>query len=96
MTQPTADPKPDSQDLTKRLETIIDYVRDCERRVNQGEIMELDGLDRNVVSICDGISALPPEQGKQLEQQMSELIKDLERLAGAMREQQKKIEGEAG
>ncbi|TAL29543.1 MAG: hypothetical protein EPN97_13360 [Alphaproteobacteria bacterium] len=96
MAQPTAGQKPDSQELTQRLTSIIDYVRDCERRVNQGEILELDGLDRNVVSICDGISALPQEEGKRLEEQMSELIKDLERLAGAMREQQKKIEAEAG
>jgi hypothetical protein len=94
--QPTAGQQPDSQELTQRLTSIIDYVRDCERRVNQGEIMELDGLDRQVVEICDGINTLPPEEGKKLEQQMSDLIKNLETLAGAMREQQKKIEGEAG
>lgn len=95
MAQPTADPKPDSQELTKRLTSIIEYVRDCERRVNQGEIMELDGLDRNVLELCDGIGTLPQEQGKLLELQMSILVQDLEKLANAMREQQKKIEAEA-
>ena len=96
MTQPTADPKPDSQEITKRLTSIIEYVRDCERRVNQGEIMDLDGLDRNVLDVCNGVGALPPQEGKMLEGRMSELIQDLEKLANAMREQQKKIESEVG
>ena len=34
VTQATSSPEPDSQELAKRLTSIIDYVRDCERRVN--------------------------------------------------------------
>ncbi len=78
--------------LTSRVKSIIDYVRDCERRVNMGEIMDLQGLDQNVLEICDHIAALPPEQSKTLEDQMSTLIEDLEKLAESMQEQQAKID----
>ncbi|MDE1152309.1 MAG: hypothetical protein PW788_07215 [Micavibrio sp.] len=85
------DPKPDNSELAKRLRSVTEYVRDCERRVNQGEIMDLEGLDRNVVEICTGIAGLPQEEGQALEKPMSMLIEDLERLADTMRVQQDKV-----
>jgi hypothetical protein len=96
VTQPTAGQKPETQEITQRLTAMIDYVRDCERRVNQGEIMDLDGLDKNVLNLCDGLGAIPHEDAKRLEPQMSDLIHDLEKLANAMRAMQKKIETEGG
>jgi hypothetical protein len=86
--------QPDSQEVAKRLTTIIDYVRDCERRVNQGELMELENLDRNVLEVCNSVGALPQEEGKKLEKQMSSLIKDLESLANAMRAMAAKMDAE--
>jgi hypothetical protein len=92
VTQPT-DPQTDAAILHGRLKTITEYVRDCERRVNQGDIMDLQGLDQNVLELCDGIAALPPPEGRQLEDEMATLIAELEKLAECMREQQEKMEG---
>lgn len=83
-------------EVAQRLKSVTDYVRDCERRVSQGDIMELAGLDDNVVEICDLIAALPPPDGQALEAPMSALIADLEKLAAAMREQSEKFEAEGG
>lgn len=94
MAQPTTGPKPDSQELAKRLTAIIDYVRDAERRVNQGELMELDGLDDNVLELCEGVGALPPAESKAFEKQMSSLIHDLEALTTAMRTMAQKMDEE--
>jgi len=85
---------PDQSELAKRLRSVTEYVRDCERRVSLGEIMDLGGLDRNVVEICTGIAGLPQEEGQALEKQMSQLIEDLERLADTMRVQQNKVAAE--
>ena len=94
MTHPQPGPKPDAGELHERLKAIVDYVRDCQRRVSQGDIMDLKGLDQNVLEICDSIAALPPEEGRKLEDQMSALIEDLETLANNMRAQQEKMEAE--
>lgn len=77
--------------MAKRLRMIVDYVRDCRMRVSKGEIMDLQGLDKNVISICDAIAKLPENEGRALESQMSGLIDSLEELAQAMKEQQDKL-----
>lgn len=87
-------PLPTKDELAKRLKATIDYVRDCERRVSLGEIMDLQGLDDTVVDICDHLGQLPEEEGQSLEPQMAVLIKGLEQLADTMREQEEKM-GEA-
>lgn len=95
MSPPKA-PEMTSDELAKRLKSVNDYVRDCERRVSLGEIMELDGLDRNVMELCDAIAALPQGESADFEKQMSSLIENLETLADAMRIQQDKVAEEEG
>lgn len=94
MEQPTAGRAPDTQEVAKRLTSIIDYVRDCARRVTQGEIMDLDGLDKNVIELCNDVGALPDADARSMEKQMSGLIKDLEELANSMRIMAKKMDDE--
>ncbi len=89
-------PEITSAELAKRMKSVNDYVRDCERRVSLGEIMELDGLDRNVMELCDAIAALPKDQSADFEKQMGSLIENLETLADAMRIQQDKVAAEEG
>ena len=82
----------DAPDVAKRLKAIVDYVRDCQGRVNKGEIMDLQGLDKNVIEVCDAIAELPEGEAHTLETQMGNLIESLEVLARTMKEQQDKID----
>ncbi len=79
----------------QRLRSIIDYVRDCQVRVAKGEIMDLEGLDKNVVAVCDAIGKLPQAESQAMESQMAQLIDSLETLARMMKEQQENY-GAAG
>lgn len=88
--------KPDAAEIGQRLKSAIDYVRDCETRVARGEIMDLQGLDKNVIEICDALSKMPPKEAKELEDSMAVLIEKLELLARAMKEQQDKMTGTGG
>lgn len=88
-----SNPKPDSVELAKNLKAVQDYVNDCARRVHQGEIMDLKGLDNSVIKICDDISTLPPKEAQELETQLAVLIGALEDLAKSMRVQQDKMTG---
>lgn len=82
-----------SDQIAKRLKALIDYVRDCQIRVGKGEIMELQGLDKNVVDICEAIAKLDADEARDMEDQMTLLIDSLEELARAMKEQQGKLPG---
>jgi hypothetical protein len=88
--------KPDSTEVANRLKQTIEYVQDCERRVMKGEIMDLQGLDRNVIEICEAITTLPEGEGRALEKQMSKLIDGLEGLATSMKAQQDKMTAVGG
>lgn len=89
-------PETEAGAVARRLKSVIDYVHDCERRVALGEIMELEGLDGNIVEICDAIAALPGPEAEALEPQMGILIEKLESLAQAMKEQQERVLAEDG
>jgi hypothetical protein len=81
----------DAAEVGKRLRSIVDYVRDCQARVTKGEIMDLQGLDQNVIEVCDELAHLPEKDGQALESQMTQLIESLEVLARTMKEQQDNI-----
>lgn len=78
-------------EVGKMLKSITSYIRDCQARVTKGEIMDLQGLDKNVIEACNAVSALPPEEAHKLEGQMTTLIESLEALAETMKEQQENI-----
>lgn len=84
---------PDTGDIAQELKSVLDYVKDCDRRVHLGEIMDLDGLDDKVMDICDKVAALTQEEAQVFEDQMGVLIKELEKLAKSMQEHQAKIDG---
>lgn len=79
-----------ASEVAAQLKALIDYVRDCQARVMKGEIMDLQGLDLNVIEVCDTIAKMPKAEGQALEAQMNQLIDSLEVLASAMKEQQEK------
>lgn len=81
----------DAAEVAQRLKAIVDYVRDCQARVVKGEIMDLQGLDKKVVDLCDAIAKLPEEDGHAMEGQMGVLIESLETLARTMKEQQDRL-----
>lgn len=92
-----SEPKLDQAAIGPELKALLNYVQDCDRRVNRGEIMDLSGLDRKVIILCDAIAHMPQSDAVGFEPQMNELIKGLETLATSMKEQQAKMTaGSAG
>lgn len=92
-----SEPKLDSAAIGPELKALLHYVQDCDRRVNRGEFMDLSGLDRKVIILCDAIAHMPHGEAVGFEPQMNELIQGLETLAASMKEQQAKAQaGSAG
>ncbi len=81
-----------SAEIEQQLKQLIDYVRDCDRRVAKGEIMDLKGLDRNVIEICDHVAGLSPQDARQLESGLAQMVSELEILANTLRAQQEQID----
>lgn len=78
----------EAAEIGQRLKSITDYVRDCQARVSKGELMDLQGLDKNVIALCDAVAELPEKEGQAFEKQMSQLIESLEDLANTIKERE--------
>lgn len=89
-------PQINSADIAGRLKSVLDYVQDCDRRVSKGEIMDLQGLDKNVIVLCDAIASLPPKEAQSFESDMARLIDKLEVLAQSMKAQHEKFNAVEG
>lgn len=78
---------PDADALNTQLAAVLDYVRQCDLRVGRGEVMDLSGLDRTVMAMCEDIVRLPAPQARNLQPRMQQLVESLDQLAARMREQ---------
>lgn len=96
MTQPPDTAAPDANEIAAQLAAVTDYVRGCEMRVLKGEMMDLGGLDRTVIDLCQNITRLPPKDARALEPRMLQLIEGLDALAGNIKEQQAALAGTGG
>lgn len=84
----------EAADIGQRLRALLDYVRDCQTRVARDEVIDLDGLDNNVIELCDAIASLPQEDGLRFEDDMQALIDNLEVLMQSMQERQETLDDE--
>lgn len=78
----------EAAEIGQKLKSVTDYVRDCQGRVSKGELMDLQGLDKNVIALCDAVAELPEKEGQAFEKQMSQLIESLEDLANTIKERE--------
>jgi hypothetical protein len=92
----TSPQKISSEEIAARLKSVLDYVQDCDRRVSKGEIMDLQGLDKNVIILCDAIASLPQKEALAFENDMARLIEKLEVLAESMKTQQENFSAAGG
>ncbi len=74
------------QEITTRIEQVKNYIHDCERRISQGEAVELSGLDENVENICLEIEKLPKDDAKSLESKLMNLVSALDKLVNVIHE----------
>lgn len=76
-------------DMKDRLARTTSYIRECQARISKGEIMDLQGLDKNVGAMCEDIQKLPQEEARALAEKMEYLIQSLDELSQVIRGREK-------
>jgi hypothetical protein len=72
--------------LRQKMEDLRDYIRDAEEKVSAGTMVNLQGLEKTVSEICRYATSLPPDQARDVQPLMAELIGELERLSIALKD----------
>ena len=73
-----------AEDLKARLAEADATIEMARRALGEGKIVSLEGLEEHVDVTCQGITALPGEEGRVLQPPMLALIDGLEQLSKAL------------
>ncbi len=79
------------QDIKTRMQELTSFVIQANNTINAGQMVDLQGLDDEVASLCDRTLALPPEQAAQIQPLMAEMISNLEELGRTLEMYQEKL-----
>lgn len=74
------------EQLRTRMEEINEFVLKAEDSVRDGNMVDLSGMDKSVAMICTKVIALPGAQAREIQPLMAEMIGNLERLSGALKD----------
>ncbi len=73
-----------AEELKARLAEAGATIAVARRALDEGKIVDLDGLEQHVDITCEGIAALPGAEGQELKPPMLALIDGLEQLSKAL------------
>ena len=73
-----------AEELKARLAEAGATISVARRALDEGKIVDLDGLEQHVDITCEGIAALPGAAGRELKPPMLALIDGLEQLTAAL------------
>ena len=76
------------EELSKQKQKISDAIA----KMDNGQLPNMQEIDRDVVALCGAIEGAPPEIARQTEPGLREMISMLEDLAGRIQDFQKNIE----
>lgn len=79
-------PLPKSADIRARMEKLNDFIMKAEDSVRDGKMMDLGSLDKDIADLCMKAVSLPPVEAKDLQPLMADMIGNLERLGGALKD----------
>lgn len=73
-------------EIREKMENLKTFIQDAEASVANGTMVDLTGLDRDIALICNKTVALPPEEARNLQPLMAELIGSLESLSRTLKD----------
>ena len=73
-------------ELQQELHSLNTYLQDCERRIHQGEFMDMSGFDEKTVQICRKLTELPDDQARALTPELETLISRLDRISETLQQ----------
>ena len=84
------------QQLKQRLQAASAVVAAARQTIEDGNLVDLTGLEREVASICEGLNALPSAETPAFKAPLVALADDLDRLTHDLTRSQRKLGKEIG
>ena len=82
--------------IKTRMIELTDFIQQADDTINGGQMVDLQGLDDEVASLCDRALALPPQEATQIQPLMADMITRLEALGASLQRFQDNLRSENG
>lgn len=82
----------DKEDIKSRMQELSAFIDEANTQVSGGQMVDLQGLDDEVASLCERTLALPPQDAVEVQPLMADMITKLEDLGRSLQIFQDKLE----
>lgn len=89
-------PNKASSAINRRLAAAATVVSEARRTIEQGNLVDLSGLETEVNTICEALRILPKGQGESLKPMLVSLAADLDTLTQALTAAHSKLVADIG
>ncbi len=81
--------------LRQEIAEVFGEIVAAQRMVRAGRTIELEDLDKRIAVLCEAVTQLPAEEGRDLMPLLEDLHASLDQLASALRMAERTDEGSA-
>lgn len=71
-------------DIHGKLSHMTSFIKEARENVLRGQQVNLSGMDGEVAALCERVVGLPPDEARQVQPIMAEMISELEALGAAL------------
>ncbi len=80
-----------ANDIKQKLEQIILFIEEAQKKLQEGEVINLSHLDGEVEALCQQTLQLPPSDAIEVQPIMGNMITKLEELGVALKDFQSNL-----
>ena len=75
----------DKAELETQLNNIREVINQAQGKIEQGEVIDLSGLNLKVQDACRDVLALPPPEAKEFKSTMMDMVSSLNTLEQSLK-----------
>ncbi len=72
--------------IAGKLQELTRFIEDAQKKLHDGEVLNLSHLDNEVAQLCEETLKLPPQDAMQVQPIMGDMISKLEELSLALKD----------
>lgn len=84
-----------SDKIYERIKKLNDFILESKREAQEGQLVDISGLDTEARAICDEIQNLPQYDVSEFEEPLNEMVSNLDGLMNSLNDLQQEIQKKA-
>ena len=87
----TDTPKTDPE-ISQELDALAAIIRRAEKDLADDKVLSIGGLPERTQAVCNKVTDLPPEEGREFKSRLGALVSELDRLEAGINARREKLQ----